>query len=82
MDFDEWSLEGGATMSPDTEKDFDKYARECVRLADQADTPELREQLLTMARDWMRAVMDEEDAHKTARGRRQEKYDGQADCAG
>jgi hypothetical protein len=33
-----------------------------VRLAEQADTPALREKLLGLAREWMRAVMDVEDA--------------------
>jgi len=28
-----------------------------LRLAEQADTPELREKLLNLAREWMRAVM-------------------------
>ncbi len=41
---------------------FELYARDCVRLAEQADTPLLREKLLQMAREWMQAVMDEEDA--------------------
>jgi hypothetical protein len=42
-------------------KEFEGYARDCVRLAGQADTPLLREKLLQMAREWMRAVMEEED---------------------
>jgi hypothetical protein len=62
MDFDEWNLEGGAPMSSSPENQFEKYARECARLADQSDSPELREQLLTMAREWMRALMDEQDS--------------------
>jgi hypothetical protein len=48
-------------MSSGKEKQFDGYARECVKLADQADTPELREAMINMARQWMQAVMDEED---------------------
>ena len=49
----------------------------CVRLAERADTPELREKLLHLAREWMQAVMDDEDAERLARsssgdgGRRQ-----------
>jgi hypothetical protein len=43
-------------------KDFEEFARDCVRLAEQADTPALREKLLGLAREWMRAVMDVEDA--------------------
>jgi hypothetical protein len=41
---------------------FEEFARECVRLAGQAKSPELREKLFAMAREWMRAVMDEQDA--------------------
>ena len=42
--------------------DFETYARDCVKLAEQPDAPpELREQLLQMAREWMQAMMDAED---------------------
>ena len=44
-------------MSSGSEKEFEEFARDCVRLAEQADTPELREKLLNLAREWMRAVM-------------------------
>jgi hypothetical protein len=38
------------------------YARDCMRLADQPDVPpELREQLMQMAREWMKAMMEAED---------------------
>ena len=48
-------------MSSETAKNFDKYARECVKLAHQPNTPpELREQLLQMAREWMREEMTTE----------------------
>jgi hypothetical protein len=30
------------TMSSGTAKDFEDYARDCVRLAEQVDSPELR----------------------------------------
>jgi hypothetical protein len=41
------------------------YARECVRLAGLAESPELRKKLLQMARDWMAAAMrDEKTAPK------------------
>lgn len=43
-------------------KDFEEYARDCVRLAQQADSPELRDQLLAMAREWMAAFMTEDAA--------------------
>ncbi|HEY1361967.1 MAG TPA: PAS domain-containing protein [Xanthobacteraceae bacterium] len=41
-------------------KEFEGYARECVRLAGLADSQELREKLLAMAREWMSAAMDAE----------------------
>jgi hypothetical protein len=51
----------GAAMSSGSAKEFAEFARDCVRLAEQADTPELREKLLNLAREWMRAVMPHED---------------------
>jgi hypothetical protein len=45
-------------MSVETAEEFDKYARDCVELAHQPNMPsEAREQLLQMAREWMRAAM-------------------------
>ena len=42
--------------------DFETYAQDCVKLAEQPDAPpELREQLLQMAREWMQATMEAED---------------------
>ena len=46
-------------------KEFEGFARDCVRLAERADTPELREKLLNLAREWMRAVMEAEDFQGT-----------------
>ncbi len=48
---------GAAVLSRSDE--FEEFARDCVRLAAQADTPELREKLLHLAGEWMRAVMPE-----------------------
>jgi hypothetical protein len=48
-------------MSSGREKEFDQYARECVRLAERVEDRELRENLLRQAREWMQAEMDEED---------------------
>jgi hypothetical protein len=49
-------LDGACAMSSST--DFETYARDCVKLAEQPDAPpELREQLLQMAREWMQAMM-------------------------
>jgi len=42
-------------------KEFEDYARDCVNKAKQADTPELRDMLLDMAREWMQIATDEED---------------------
>jgi hypothetical protein len=64
--FGEWSEGGSAAMSSGKEKEFETYARDCVKLAEQADTRELRESLLDMARDWMKAAMDEEDSAQKA----------------
>ena len=50
------------TTSSGTAKDFEDYAWDCVRLAERVDSPELREKLLQQAREWMHAVIDEEDA--------------------
>ena len=51
-------------------KEFEGFARDCVRLAERADTPELREKLLDLAREWMRAVMDDEDSDCAAKNGR------------
>jgi hypothetical protein len=48
-------------MSSEAKK-YHEYARECVGLAGLADTMELREELLDLARLWMEAALDEEDA--------------------
>jgi hypothetical protein len=44
-----------------------EYARECVRLADHADTPETRDKLFDVARVWMDAAMTEEEAMASKR---------------
>ena len=41
-------------------KEFEAYARDCVRMAGEADSPHLRQRLLAMAREWMQAVIEEE----------------------
>ena len=51
-------------------KEFEEFARDCVRLAERADTPELRGKLLNLAREWMQAVMDDEDADSATHNRR------------
>jgi hypothetical protein len=42
-----------------SDKDMEDYARDCVRLAQLAQEPNLREQLMQLARDWMAAAMHE-----------------------
>jgi hypothetical protein len=54
---------GACAMSFDAAKDFEKYARDCLKLAEQPNTPpELRQQLFQMAREWIQAMMAEENA--------------------
>jgi hypothetical protein len=45
--------------------EFEEFARDCVRLARQANSPELREKLFDIAREWMRAAMDSEEAARS-----------------
>jgi hypothetical protein len=51
-------------MSSGTAKDFEDYARLC-EAGRTHGSPELREKLLQQAREWMHAVIDEEDASGT-----------------
>jgi hypothetical protein len=47
-------------------KEYHEYARECVRMAEQADSEETRGKLLELARVWTNAaLLEEEDAIKT-----------------
>jgi len=48
-------------MSSGSAEEFEEFAQDCVRLAEQADTPELRGKLLDLAREWRRAVTPTED---------------------
>jgi len=43
------------------------YARECVRLAGHAETPEARDKLIELARVWMDAAMTEQDVAGAAK---------------
>ena len=45
-------------------KKYHSYARECVRLAGQAETPERRDKLIDLARVWMDAALTEEEAQE------------------
>ena len=59
-------LKGEKPMSS-AAKEFEEFARDCVRLAERA---ELREKLHNLAREWMHAEMDDEDAESAAQRRR------------
>jgi len=48
-------------MSPGSAKEFEEFAPGLRELAEQADKPELREKLLNLAREWMRAAMPNQD---------------------
>jgi hypothetical protein len=57
----------GCAMSSETAKEFEIYARDCVKLAKEDSVPpELRNHLLEMAREWMRAIIAEEDGSETS----------------
>jgi hypothetical protein len=45
-------------------KKYHDYARECVRLAVRAETPELRDKLIDLARVWMDAALTEEETQE------------------
>ena len=58
-------MSSGKSQSP-----CEDYARECERLAQHPTaTPELREHLLAMARNWMQMAMDEQAANTTDKRR-------------
>ena len=43
-----------------TDQEYVDFARDCVRLAQSADSPELRERLLQIAREWMAVAMHDD----------------------
>jgi hypothetical protein len=59
-------------MSP-AAREFEDFAKDCVRLAGQAENPELRERLLKIAGHWMQAAMDEPETEQR-RPRRLKSY--------
>jgi hypothetical protein len=53
-------------MPSETAKEFENYARDCVKLAKEHGVPsEVRNQLLEMAREWMHAIIAKEDGNET-----------------
>jgi hypothetical protein len=51
-------------MASTPDDDCIGYARECVRLAGLTEDPQLRDQLLNMAREWMATAMHEAKSPK------------------
>jgi hypothetical protein len=74
-------------MSSGTAKDFEGYARDLVKLAQQPNAPpELRGQLLEMAREWMWAAMGEKQStsggpERNSMSQRAERPEGRAEIA-
>jgi hypothetical protein len=50
----------GGSPCPCAAKNYEEYARSCIHLAQQADTQELRDMLMRLARIWVRASLREE----------------------
>ena len=42
---------------------YHAYARECLKLAETATTPDIREKLIELSRVWMEAALNEERHH-------------------
>ena len=62
-------------MSSHTTKDYEAFARDCVNLANHANTPALRQRLMDMAREWMRASMEEQNSSASvAHGKGKSRY--------
>jgi hypothetical protein len=57
---------GGVAILSEAEK-YHGYARECVRLAGRAETPELRDKLIELGRVGMDAALTEEEEQEKAR---------------
>jgi alanine-alpha-ketoisovalerate/valine-pyruvate aminotransferase len=52
-------LIGGKSVMLAMAREYQEHARECVRMADQADSEETRNRLLELARAWMNAALIE-----------------------
>ena len=48
-------------------KQYLAYARECLEMAEKADTPEQREKLIELSRAWMQALEQEMSGHEQHR---------------
>jgi hypothetical protein len=44
-------------------KKYHGYARECLKLAEEATRPDVRERLVELSRVWMEAALSEEQHH-------------------
>jgi hypothetical protein len=47
-------------MSSAEAKKYHAYACDCIRLAETADKPDIRERLIELSRVWMEAALNEE----------------------
>jgi hypothetical protein len=48
-------------------KKYHTYARECLKLAEEATRPDVRERLVELSRVWMEAALSEEQYHLMGR---------------
>jgi hypothetical protein len=49
-------------------KKYLAYARECLRLAELADKPDVRQRLIELSRAWLDAALNEEKHHLNSIG--------------
>jgi len=47
-------------------KTYHTYARECLKLAEEADEPNVRKKLIELSQTWMQAALTEEKNHSIA----------------
>ncbi len=53
-------------------KKYHGYARECLKLAEEATRADVREQLVELSRIWMEAALKEEQHHRSGTGSKSE----------
>jgi hypothetical protein len=59
-------LRAGDQMTRYEANKYEGYARECLRQAEVANTPDAREKLIELSRIWMKAALNEERLHMSA----------------
>jgi hypothetical protein len=62
-----WRAPNGHRTGSSEAENYWQYSQECIRQAVEADTSELRDQLLDLARLWIQAALCEESNSKTLR---------------